>query len=246
MSGESVRLTVGFEGVESFEPASAVVSSVSAGFNAENVRGSICQYGHFFVSPKTAREYTVRHPNVSLEILTPEGAFRIGQLVLEQEPLKSIAEVRDVDGQVRRDKGHATVTRYGTVGYDLRTVGRWSRFGYGLLIAAGATASTLARLGQTYDPAGFLLQTAIAFAGIVVAYLVVCWLLGERAFAHASPWLNTLILVGPALGVAYWNLTLGHALGFDLPAALTLAMLAYIGISLTDLTDRNLHRLRRL
>jgi hypothetical protein len=124
------------------------------------------------------------------------------------------------------------MTCYGTVGYDLGTVGRWSRVGYGLLIAAGAAASTLVRLGRTHNHAGFLLQAALAFVGIAVAYVAVYGLLSERVFARAAPWLNTLILVGPALTVAYWNLTLGHALGVDLPAALTLAMLTYVGVSL--------------
>jgi len=68
--------------------------------------------------------------------------------------------------------------------------------------------------------------------GIVAAYLALYGLLGERVFARANPWLNTLILVGPALVISYWNLTLGAALGVDLPASLTLAMLLYVGSSL--------------
>jgi hypothetical protein len=124
------------------------------------------------------------------------------------------------------------VGRYGTVGYNLGTAGRWSRFGLGLLIAAGTIASTLLGHGPAQDPGTLLLTTALAFAGIAAAYLVVYALLGQRVFARANPWLNTLILVGPALTIAYWNFTLGAALGVDLPAALTLAMLAYVGASL--------------
>jgi hypothetical protein len=124
------------------------------------------------------------------------------------------------------------MARYGIVGYNLGTAGRWSRFGLGLLIAAGTIASTLLGHGPAQEPGPFLLTTALALAGIAAAYLVAYALLGERVFAHANPWLNTLILVGPALTIAYWNLTLGAALGVDLPGGLTLAMLAYVGASL--------------
>jgi hypothetical protein len=123
------------------------------------------------------------------------------------------------------------MSRYGTVGYDLGRVGRWARVGYGLLIAAGAAASTVVGLDEAGDQAAFLLQAAAYLAGITVAYLLAYWLLGERLFARANPWLNTLILVGPALLVVYWNLTLGYAVGAELPAPLALAMLAYVAAS---------------
>lgn len=127
--------------------------------------------------------------------------------------------------------GDGAVSRYGTVGYDLGRVGRWARVGYGLLIAAGAAASSVIGLGEAANPGAFLLQTLAYLAAITVAYLAAYWLLGERLFARANPWLNTLILVGPALLIVYWNLTLGYALGAELPAALALAMLAYVAAS---------------
>jgi alkylmercury lyase len=97
LSGETIRLTIGPLGVESVEPDHAVVSSRCAACATEDVRGSICQYGHFFASRATASAYTALHRGVPLEILAPEEALRIGQLVLEEEPLKSIAEVRNED-----------------------------------------------------------------------------------------------------------------------------------------------------
>jgi hypothetical protein len=124
------------------------------------------------------------------------------------------------------------MSRYGTVGYDVGRVGRWSRFGYGLLVAVGATASTLLSPGRTAELGSFLLQVALFFGAITLVYLGVYWLLGERVFARANPWLNTLILVGPALALSWWNLTLRPVLGVALPAPLTLAMLIYIGLSL--------------
>jgi hypothetical protein len=56
------------------------------------VRGGICQYGHFFASRDTAAAYAARHGGVPLAILAPQEAFRIAQLVMEEEPLKSIRE----------------------------------------------------------------------------------------------------------------------------------------------------------
>jgi alkylmercury lyase len=97
VSGEIIRLTIGPQKVVSYEPDHPVVSSRSAGFAAEDVRGSICQYGHFFASRDSASAYAARHCGVPLAILAPEEAFRIGQLVLAEEPLKSIAEVSDED-----------------------------------------------------------------------------------------------------------------------------------------------------
>lgn len=123
------------------------------------------------------------------------------------------------------------MSRYGTIGYDLGRVGRWARVGSGLLIAAGAAASTVIGLDEVAEPGAFLLQMLVYLAAITVAYLLAYLLLGERLFARANPWLNTLILVGPALLIAYWNLTLEYALGAELPAPLVVAMLAYVAAS---------------
>ncbi len=131
----------------------------------------------------------------------------------------------------RADRG-APASRFGRLGYDLGRAGRWARLGYGLLIAAGSVASVAVGLGQADDRNAFAIETAAALAAIAVAYLAVYGLLGERLFVWADPWLNTLILVGPALLISYWNLTLGYALAFELPAPLVLAMFAYIGVSL--------------
>ncbi|MGH2356370.1 MAG: DUF6410 domain-containing protein, partial [Chloroflexota bacterium] len=92
-------------------------------------------------------------------------------------------------------------------------------------------ASTIIGLDEAADPTAFLLQAVAYLAAITLAYVAAYWLLGERLFARAMPWLNTLILVGPALLIGYWNLTLGYALGRELPAPLVLAMLTYISIS---------------
>jgi alkylmercury lyase len=80
VGGATIRLTIGPQGVESCTPEGAVVSSRSAGFTTADVRGSICQYGHFFASRDTAAAYAARHSSVPLGILAPQEAFRVAQI----------------------------------------------------------------------------------------------------------------------------------------------------------------------
>jgi hypothetical protein len=90
ISGEKVRLTVTPKGVESVEPTTAVVSMRYGDVDLENVRGTGCHYGHFCVSSKTPSEYAALHVGLGLGVGTAEEAFRIGQIMSEHEPLKSI------------------------------------------------------------------------------------------------------------------------------------------------------------
>jgi len=90
ISGEYVRLTVTPGGVERVEPATAVVSRRFVGGTFEDVRGTVCNYGHLFASPETASEYAARHSGARLEVSTADEAFRIGQIMSEQQPLKAI------------------------------------------------------------------------------------------------------------------------------------------------------------
>jgi alkylmercury lyase len=66
IGGEKIRLTVTPEGVESVEPITAVVSRKYGGVDLENVRGTGCHYGHFFVSRKTASAYAALHAGLGL------------------------------------------------------------------------------------------------------------------------------------------------------------------------------------
>jgi alkylmercury lyase len=90
ISGEYIRLTVTPEGVQRVEPTTAVVSRRFMGGTFHDVRGTVCNYGHLFASPETASEYAARHTGAGFEVSTADEAFRIGQLMLEQEPLKSV------------------------------------------------------------------------------------------------------------------------------------------------------------
>lgn len=125
----------------------------------------------------------------------------------------------------------AEKSRYGKLGVDVGIFGRWSRLFWGILILAPLTIATLQDIADGGVSSSFYVQTALYFAGILVAYTAVYWFLGERLFARANPWINTVILVGPAIVVAWWNLILYPITGFRLPGPLQLAMGLYIGIS---------------
>jgi alkylmercury lyase len=61
VSGEKIRVSVTPDRVERVEPESAVVSWVD-NVDVTNIRGSICNYVHFFSSPETASKWIAEHP----------------------------------------------------------------------------------------------------------------------------------------------------------------------------------------
>ena len=122
------------------------------------------------------------------------------------------------------------MAKYGTVGLDVGRFGRWSRLAWGLLILAPVVTEIANDISSVIS-LSFYGQAALYLAGITVAYTVVYYLLGERLFAKANPWLNTLILVAPAFIIVWWNIIFAAFVGFQLPSALGFAMAAYVGIS---------------
>lgn len=99
VSGERIRATVGPGGIERIEPASAMLTSRKDG-DADDVRGSMCQYGHYFTSQETAAEYVARQGGAGgtpLDILAPDSAFRLSEALTEQEPLRSTKRANRVD-----------------------------------------------------------------------------------------------------------------------------------------------------
>ena len=96
----------------------------------------------------------------------------------------------------------APKSRYGRLGVDVGLFGRWSRLFWGILILAPLTIATLQDFADGGVSSAFYVQTALYFIAILAAYTVVYWFLGERLFARANPWINTAILVGPAVVVA--------------------------------------------
>lgn len=60
-TGEKVQVTVSPDGVQKVKPESAVVSWVKA-IDLSNIRGSGCQYVHFFGSSESASKWIADHP----------------------------------------------------------------------------------------------------------------------------------------------------------------------------------------
>ena len=122
-------------------------------------------------------------------------------------------------------------SNYGTLGLNVGFVGRWSRLIWGalLLIPLGfELADLFTSPDESRSIYGFV---AIYLLAITFAYTVVYGMLGKRVFSRSNPWINTVILVGPAFAVVWWNVIFGPLAGFDLPLAFSLAMGVYIGLS---------------
>ena len=100
---------------------------------------------------------------------------------------------------------------------------------------AALLAPIIIDLSQDFDISrspSFLGVSALYLVGIAAVYTTVYYLLGDRLLGRANPWLNTLIFVGPAWVIAWWNIAIAPATGLSLPSALGLAMIVYVGISL--------------
>lgn len=141
-------------------------------------------------------------------------------------------------------KPEAKKSRYGTLGLDVGVVGRWSRLIWGLFIlvplgfsifqsfvSSNPEVNITGKFYSLSDPVNFYTVTVFYFIVILFAYAAVYWFLGERILKRTNAWINTLIFVGPALIVAWWEFTLGPITGVSLPVTFQLAMLLYIGIS---------------
>ncbi len=102
-----------------------------------------------------------------------------------------------------------------TLGHDLLAVGKWSRLVLGVLGVLWAGAASVEM--------GVVLESALYVVVIAAAYLAAHRLLGERVLGRMSPWVGTVLLVGPAVVVPGIS---------ALPAALRLGMVAYFSASL--------------
>lgn len=83
-TGADIRLTVTPERIEHLEPVSAVISARLAGADTDfcDVRGVICNYGHFFVSREVASAWPSLHPQAVL--LPVEEAAELGRELARQ------------------------------------------------------------------------------------------------------------------------------------------------------------------
>lgn len=122
-------------------------------------------------------------------------------------------------------------SNYGVLGLDVGWFGRWSRLLWGLFILVPIAFSLILDFTSSGISGVFIGLTIVWFIFIVAAYSFVYWLLGERLFATANPWLNTAILVIPAFALGWWDFTFGALTNVRLPMGLQLAMGLYIAIS---------------
>ena len=122
-------------------------------------------------------------------------------------------------------------SRFGRLGIEVGTVGRWARLGIGALMLAPIAVKVAGDLVGDGDPLSFYLRAALYTAAIAATFVMVYRLLSPRVLERVGPWTNTAIFVGPAFTAAWWPVLLGPWIGIALPADLTLAVGAYIGLS---------------
>ncbi len=125
-----------------------------------------------------------------------------------------------------------TASAYGRLGLDVGLIGRWSRLVYGLLVLVPLIVDLADDFSFSALSLAFMGRVLFYFALILAVYSAVYWFLAERFLARANPWISTLIFVGPALLVGWWNVLVAPVVGFTLPASLLVAMALYIGVSL--------------
>lgn len=89
ISDQAIRFTVTPADVEGVEPATAVISRRTCAAVFEDVRGTVCQFGHLFVSPETAAEYIAGHSGVGLTTGPVAEALEIAREMLERESMQS-------------------------------------------------------------------------------------------------------------------------------------------------------------
>lgn len=85
VNGEKIRLSIAPKGIEKVEPRGAVVSFTYKNLNPEDIRGSFCNFSHWFSSNETASTYASTHPGVV--ILTADDVREVGRIVFERTQL---------------------------------------------------------------------------------------------------------------------------------------------------------------
>lgn len=128
------------------------------------------------------------------------------------------------------------MSKYGQVGLDVGSVGRWFRLVAGILILAAVLFDFFGG-GHAHSIRSNLL-VAVFFVGFVVAYLAVYLLVADR-IGGRSPWISTVIFVLPAIYFSTINaffvpyeLSFGYLVGLpSINHPITIAILLYIGIS---------------
>ena len=133
-------------------------------------------------------------------------------------------------------------SKYGILGLDVGSFGRWIRLFVGILYLIPITLSilfdpeTLSILTETIkistNVISFYITMIIYFVIIIFLYIFVYKVFGNLVFAKNNVWINTLIFVGPILVVGYWNILTGPFSNIKVPLPLVSASTIYIAMSL--------------
>ena len=124
------------------------------------------------------------------------------------------------------------LSKYGELGKDVGFVGRWLRLLFGIWALLYSISILLEVFAKASNPFLFYGETLAYFLLILGAYTTVDYFFGEKFFARANPWINTLILVVPAFLVLLWDVLIFPFTGVAIPKVLQLSLLIYVGISL--------------
>lgn len=130
------------------------------------------------------------------------------------------------------DTGIQPKSKFGTLGLDVGVLGRWSRLISGLLILIPLVVNVGLSFSPSVSSIRFYGLFLVYFIAILVVYSLAYRFLGERFLARVNPWVTTVIFVGPAILVDWWNLLVAPFTNLGLPQPLVLAMTVYIAISL--------------
>lgn len=103
------------------------------------------------------------------------------------------------------------------IGRNTTTLGRWVRLVGGLLLVLLAALSMIS-ITDRADARGVLLS----FLAILIAYELAYLLLEKPLLSRMNPWLNSLVMVVPALVIA---------LAPVFPTALRYGMILYLGVT---------------
>jgi len=127
---------------------------------------------------------------------------------------------------------------FGTLGVNIGWFGRWSRVVYGALLLSPLLLFMFGEASAGRIPFNsslgliFLGVMALYFGVILAAYFAAYYTLGPRVFNRGNAWLNTAILVVPAMVLGLWNFVIPPLGGVALPLTLIAALSIYIGVSL--------------
>ncbi len=124
-----------------------------------------------------------------------------------------------------------TSSRFGRLGIEVGTFGRWSRLALGILMLAPIAVKVSGDLDGGGEPFSFYLRAAAYLAAISAAYVIVYRLLSPNVLGRTGPWTNTLIFVGPAFTAAWWPAIIEPWSGIVIASEVALGVGAYIGLS---------------